>query len=394
VKVPGATYVSWRLRLASYQRNRATTHRDSVCNAPTTNLYFSVDGQASPCWLYFPSRPPRWSPDRSIKDIWTGPEFSKVRRALAQDRFIGRCAECKHDIATGNRPLAAAYDNDEPIGDWPTMLELELSNLCNLECVMCSGRLSSRIRKYRDHLPPIESPYDDSFVDQVAELLPHLHELRFNGGEPLMQPIVYKICERVAAIRPDLHVTIATNGTVINDKVRRLLDACSININLSIDSLDPATYASIRVNSDLDAVLEHFAVFRDYCHANDRSLCIMVNPMRVNWSEMADYVWWCNQHDVDMWFNTIRSPEHLALHNLPAAELRRIYDTLSAEALPDVPEGARYGRQRSNKQVFERFLHHQLATWLAEASEEGAAAGVPVALTPRSQIVARGPADG
>ena len=54
--------------------------------------------------------------------------------------------EAYERIKTGNRPLAAAYDNEHPIGEWPTMLELELSNLCNLECVMCNGELSSKIR--------------------------------------------------------------------------------------------------------------------------------------------------------------------------------------------------------------------------------------------------------
>jgi len=340
-------------------------------------MYFCVNGTVAPCWLFFPQRPPAWSPQRSILDIWNGPEFTEVRQALAQGRFIGRCSTCEHDIASGNRPLAAAYDNEHPIGEFPTMLELELSNLCNLECVMCSGELSSKIRR-REGRPPLVSPYDDSFVEQVAELLPHLHELRFNGGEPLMQPIVHKIGERVAERRPDLKVTIATNGTIINDKARRLMESCNIHVNISIDSLIPERYAQIRVNGDLQEVLANFEEYRGYCQAGGRNLAVMVNPMRVNWDEMADYVWWASERGVHLWFNTIRYPEDVALWNLPAGELAHIQATLAAAPLPEPAEGPAGDVCRGNREVFERFVHHQLPTWRDEADGRPD----PVAVTP------------
>ena len=371
---------SWERAYDDWQASRHTPHLDSACNAPRTNMYFCVDGQVAPCWLYYPARPPRWGPDRSIADIWNGPEFTRVREALADGRFIGRCGTCEHDVATGNRPLAAAYDNEHPIVEWPTMLELELSNQCNLACIMCSDRLSSRIRR-ESGLPPLESPYDDSFVDQVAEVLPHLQELRFNGGEPLMQPIVHKICDRVAELRPDLKVTIATNGTIINERSRRMMQDCSIHVNISIDSLIPERYAQIRVHGDLDEVLANLEEYRGYCEAGGRNLCVMVNPMRVNWDEMAHYVWWTVERRVHLWFNTIRYPEHLALWNLPAGELAHIHDTLAAEPLPEPAEGPDGDLCRGNREVFERFVHSQLATWRDEADGDPApVSSVPVAI--------------
>lgn len=358
-----------------------------MCNAPLTNMYFCVDGQVAPCWLYFPHKPPRWSPERSVTDIWRGSEFTQLREAHAQGRFLPSCQVCEHNIDTGNLPLAAAYDNEHPIGDWPTMLELELSNLCNLECVMCSGQLSSKIRRNRDHLPPLVSPYDDSFVDQVAELLPHLHELRFNGGEPLMQPIVHKIADRAAEVRPDLKITIATNGTIINDKARRMMERCNVHVNISIDSLIPERYAEIRVHGVLEEVLANFEEYRGYCHADGRNLAVMVNPMRVNWDEMADFVWFAAERQVFLWFNTIRYPEHLALHNLSAGELSHIHDALAAKDLPEPVEGPDGDACRGALEVYERFVHTQLATWRDEASDRSGPAApgsVPVSISPKA----------
>lgn len=356
----------WKQAVRTYQRHRETPHRDSLCNAPRTNLYFTVDGQVAPCWRYFPEQVPRWGQGRSILDIWQGPEFERVRRAIADERFVDQCAQCEHEIATGNRPLAAAYDNEHPIGEWPTMLELELSNRCNLECVMCNGQLSSLIRKNREQRPPLESPYDERFVEQVAELLPHLHEVRFNGGEPFLHPIVHRIGARIAATRPDLKITVATNGTVINDKVRRMLAGCNVHINLSIDSLVPERYAAIRVNGDLDRVMAHFAELKAYCADGGRDLCIMVNPMRMNWMEMNDYVWWTAEHGVRLWFNTIKEPAHLALHSLPADELAAIHEEMAAKPLPVPPDGPTGRVGRANDHVYASWLH-QVATWRDEA---------------------------
>jgi MoaA/NifB/PqqE/SkfB family radical SAM enzyme len=76
------------------------------------------------------------------------------------------------------------------------MMELEIENTCNLECVMCIGELSSAIRKNRDKLPPIKSPYNEAFVEQLEEFIPHLKELRFNGGEPFLINSVFRIFEK------------------------------------------------------------------------------------------------------------------------------------------------------------------------------------------------------
>lgn len=364
--------------LERYQETRRTPDRASICNAPLTNLYLQADGTASPCWLYYPWRPPKWSPDRSLADIWTGPEMTKVRDALAEHRFIGRCSECEHDIRTGNEPLATAYDNDRPIGDWPTMLELELSNLCNLECVMCNGKLSSRIRKNREGLEPLDVPYDESFIDQVTELLPHLHELRINGGEPLMQPLVHLLGERVAEHRPDLRITIATNGTVLNRKVRKLMETCTLHFNISIDSLQAERYEGIRVHADFEKLMANTAEIHEYCRANDRTLCIMVNPMRENWEEMPEFVRWCNERDLPVWFNTIRNPANLALHSLPRQELVHIVETWRNEVFPAPVTDM----EHRNAGIFEQLVH-QAETWRDEASTEQPR-GVPVALKPRS----------
>ncbi len=45
--------------------------------------------------------------------------------------------------------------------------EFEFENTCNLECIMCSGELSSSIRKNIEHLEPFENKYNANFLEQL-----------------------------------------------------------------------------------------------------------------------------------------------------------------------------------------------------------------------------------
>jgi MoaA/NifB/PqqE/SkfB family radical SAM enzyme len=184
----------------------------SICNAPFNNIYFTAGGTASPCWK-LPGFSDNWSKDRSIMDIWTGEHFQRYRDALNSNVFLNRCQDCKKDIDNNVWPLAKAYEHF-PVRKYPSVMELELSNQCNLECTMCSGLLSSGIRKNRDKLPPLKQIYNDSFIEQLVEFVPHLVELRINGGEPFAQKIVLDVCNIVAEINPSFKVKIYNNGTV------------------------------------------------------------------------------------------------------------------------------------------------------------------------------------
>lgn len=329
------------------------------CNAPFNNMYFTVRGKVSPCWK-LPGFCDEWSPERSIKDIWFGEEFDRYRNALKACNFLDRCKECETEIAKDVWPLAKAYQK-YPVRAYPSMLELELSNQCNLECVMCSGELSSGIRKNRDKLPPLPQIYTQEFVEQLREFVPHLTELRFNGGEPFAQKIVLDICDMVAEVNPGLKVNIATNGTVYSKRVRKILEQNNTHINISIDSLDPKRYSEIRINGKMEDVHKNFALYKEYC-GTTKNLSVMVNPMRNNWFEMVDFLKFTDENNVSLWYNTILYPKEWAIWNLSAQALEDIYNGLR-QRLDDYqrPEGF------SNYNTTEHLIEHQIKNWWKEA---------------------------
>ena len=339
----------------------------TACNAPFNNMYFTVRGEVSPCWK-LPGFCDIWTPERSIMDIWKGEHFEKYRIALKKNEFIHRCRECKKEIDDGVWPLAKAYD-DYPVREYPSMMELELSNQCNLECTMCSGWLSSGIRKNRENLPPLPMAYTDEFRKQLHEFIPHLVELRFNGGEPFSQKIVLDICNDVAEINPLLKINIATNGTVYNKRVKHILETNNIHLNISIDSLKKERYESIRINSDFDLLMKNFKIFNQYHRERGRHISVMVNPMNNNWDEMIDFVDFCDNTDTILWYNTILYPKHLTIKDLPTEEIEMIYRELSEKLI----ERQSFFRDNDNNRKVGNFqkathlVNHQILNWILDS---------------------------
>jgi MoaA/NifB/PqqE/SkfB family radical SAM enzyme len=300
--------------------------------------------------------------------MWTGPEFEGFRSRIRERDLSGPCHVCDRNIR--NRvfmsALSRAYDNNYPLTDYPSVMEFELSNTCNLECVMCKGILSSTIRRDRDQLPPFKAPYDDAFVEQLEEFIPHLKEARFNGGEPLLQKICWDIWDRIATINPSIEITVATNGSTLNAKAKRLFERCRFKVNLSLDSLEKENYERIRKNAVLEETLSNASWYADYCKRIGTSVCIMVNPMRTNWHEMPNFVRFCSERGFYLWFNTIWRPPHLALWNLDSSELDRVHGDLARaeEELSRNPvEGPTFA---SNLSVYRNLVQNQISTWIRE----------------------------
>lgn len=355
--------------VAKYEALRKAKDQTHLCNAPVTNLYFRTDGLVVPCWLQIGDAVTnRWSPDRSIRDIWDSEYLGRLRADLRDGRMGGMCWLCKNCVDEGTRPLALAYEDVEPNPgyEWPSMIELELSNQCNLECVMCQGSLSHLIRRNREHLPPLPQAYDDSFVDQLREFIPHLQELRFNGGEPLVQSQVFDICELVYELNPGLKITIATNGNVLNDRVRSHFERGNFHVNISIDSLRPERYEAIRPRSDHAQLIDNFFWFRDYCDERDRILSVQVNPMRHNWDEMGEIMDWALKNDTRCWYNIVRYPLGSALWNLPADDLEEIHRRWAAIEFVHDPTTTRAEVFENNMVAWNHLVHDQMAIWVLE----------------------------
>jgi MoaA/NifB/PqqE/SkfB family radical SAM enzyme len=361
------------------------TRQDSdcglVCHAPTVNLNFEQNGNVRACCYNTTHILGRW-PEQRIREIWNGAQLAELRGHIGNNNLGGGCMECGKMLDSGNFHGVRARYYDEFAPDsfkerlkktwggltgarpYPKVMEFELSNRCNLECVMCNGYFSSSIRKNREMLPALTSPYDERFVDELEEFLPHLTDAKFLGGEPFMIDIYLKIWERIRKVNPDIRIHITTNGTMLTDRVKKLLEGLRAGIILSIDSVNRETYSKIRINGDFDRVMANLDYLRDYTKRKGTFISMAACPITLNWHELPDMLRFCTERDIYLYFNAVFSPAELSLRELPANELAEVIDFLKAQPLPAKQEHGRSAQAMSLK-AFMDFIH-LLEGWLEE----------------------------
>jgi molybdenum cofactor biosynthesis enzyme MoaA len=244
-----------------------------------------------------------------------------------------------------NNPLRS-FDNlaIDPSLQWPTRLEFAVSNLCNLGCVHCFGTLSSVVRA-KEGLPPMPMAYGEQFFTDLREFLPHMQSGSFVGGEPFLQPECYRIWDMLMEMRLRPTIAVTTNGTVFNDRVKRVLDGLPCHINLSLDSVKPRTLERIRLNAKAETVLRNVELFCEHRRSqfgreprDDESL-ITLNfvLMKRNWRDLAEGFLFAEQHKCGIWVTPLVGPPHLSVFGLSQRTLEamaRVMDRQTREIEP------------------------------------------------------------
>ncbi len=369
--------------LKAYNASRQTANKSLLCHAPFVNINFEPNGNMVAC-CYNRKEVLGKFPKQTIKDAWTSAAAEKLRNNIRNNDLGGGCNTCQELILAGNYKGTKAYHYDEfahapsttdklksMLGinnlGMPRILEFELSNTCNLECTMCSGHFSSSIRKNREQLPALENPYTPAFVEQLTEFLPYLTDMKFLGGEPFLIDIYYDIWEKIIEINPRIKVHITTNGTILNNRGKRILEQLNVAIILSIDSLDKETYEGIRVNAKYDRMMENLTFFKNLVREKGTYLTFAVCPIISNWQTMPEMLSVANQEGINLHFNVVWAPEYLSLQYLEKDTLLEVITCFEA-ALPTKTNTA---TATNNVAVFKEFIG-TLRYWLTEKETQPA----------------------
>lgn len=325
--------------LAEYQKVRKTNNPNIICHAPFSNINFEQGGNATAC-CYNRKHVLGKFPEQTIKQMWFGEKAEELRQYIKDQDFNQGCELCAQQINSYNFENSRLKGFDEFAEEetfqykvkkklgfkratFPKCFEFEIDNICNLECVMCDGKFSSLIRQNRENLPPIVSPYNDVFVEDVASYIPYLREAKFLGGEPFLTPLYYKIWDKIIELNPNLNISITTNATVLTKKVKTTIESLNAHIILSIDSINKSTYEQIRLNANFEKVWENIQYFLGYGAKTNRPLTLAVCPMTLNYLEIPEIVDFCNKNNAKIFFNTVDRPYRLSLMALSFEDLEK-----------------------------------------------------------------------
>lgn len=236
----------------------------------------------------------------SLKDLWIGPEYNSLRSDLINGVRNEKCSACWRLEDKGIVSLRQDFNSlrlseyAHLVDHWIThktaaweipVVELKLSNLCNLKCKMCWPKdstpwvkqwptvehfFSNSEREYINTIIDANNMYrspllnlfesNEGFMADLAEILQGVELLEFAGGEPLLDPLHYKILELI----PDpskVSLKYSTNLTDLSPKKgKNVLDIWkkfkSIKLMISIDG-DAALNSSIRIGSNWADIKEN-----------------------------------------------------------------------------------------------------------------------------------------
>ncbi|MGC9331123.1 MAG: radical SAM protein [Bacteroidales bacterium] len=314
-----------KIKFRSYNKNRPGAARKALCHAPAGSVLFTPSGNAQPCHYNRGLTYGKY-PEQSVKTIFESEKRTHLLKTLKSYRFPKSCYTCEQ--AWKNKQQynigAKKYDGLADATSFPELLELQIDNNCPLECVMCSGEYSSSIRKNREHEPPINTPYDARFVEQLLPCLSRLKRINFTGGEPLLIPLYYDIMEQVIEHNPSIEMNLSTNASVLPKKFLHLLPRGNFSFTVSIDSMNKNRYETIRKNAVFEQTMKNIDVLLKHCKATNHKFSIKACILTLNYHDIPGLLDYWNNKKIEVYIKPVWFPPHLSLKHAGKKELGNI----------------------------------------------------------------------
>lgn len=246
-----------------------------MCPLPFSQLFLNNKGKINPCGCLRTFELGDIK-ENTLEEIWNG----KAIKELRESHLNGDFRFCKkymqnfnchqqHDLLEYDSEFEYSVSPKTPI----RRLDLDLNAWCNLKCVMCTTWQGEN-----------GSYTDENFWNNAEEkIFPHLHEVALLGGEPMLQSDTFRLMEVLSRVSPHCRWNITTNGQYkLSKKMMEKLDLVEVeSIGISLDSLNPDTYAKIRVDGKLEKSLMMIDDLISYNQSRglDKKFLILVNML-------------------------------------------------------------------------------------------------------------------
>ncbi|NLU04174.1 MAG: GTP 3',8-cyclase MoaA [Methanothermobacter sp.] len=124
-------------------------------------------------------------------------------------------------------------------------LRLSITGRCNVNCIYC----------HRDGMTSSRGELSAADIEKLCRVASDLGvgKIRLSGGEPLIRDDIVEIVERINNIG-FRDISITTNGTLLEGYSTALSEAGLDSVNVSFDTLNPATYRFITRKDYLERV--------------------------------------------------------------------------------------------------------------------------------------------
>lgn len=239
---------------------------DTFCVLPWIHVYADTDGSMLPCCSADDRRAIGNLKEHSVVELFNNDKFKKIRKNMLNERRSPECFRCYESEENAEEltsyrqnqnalfshlkdELIAATDPDGTLNDIKIRyLDIRLSNICNLKCRTCGGRLSSLLAQEEKLLfndsknlnRALNSKERKLILTDIIQFLPTVEKIYFAGGEPLIMSEHYEILDRLIDLgKTDVKIFYNTNFTSLSYKTTSVIDYwkqfSKIDIGASLD---------------------------------------------------------------------------------------------------------------------------------------------------------------
>lgn len=266
----------------------------------------------------------------SPNDVWFN-KLAPARDKLLRNEKIQACASCylqEEQKVTSFRQIYNKQFENLDTKNLPQHLDLDLSNFCNLKCIMCDPSRSSTWAKEAGQFKDTNgiTKVSDNDLDQICELSHNLKHLTLQGGEPSIIPQyeVYFDYLKEHNIIQNVHLNVVTNLTNLKQKFYSYMPHfASVSISVSVDAFADANNF-IRYPSKFDHITNNIKDLTK--HGNNLNVKIDTAVQVLSMFNINDFANWfvdleqhftANKKYIGQYIQHVHTPEELCIMNAP-----------------------------------------------------------------------------
>jgi len=346
---------NWQDHIPSYipleQLSEQQKHRlmesETFCMLPWIHLHAWPDGRAYPCCLGKAEHPVGNLKEKSMKDIWNDAPMRTMRANMLNDKPCAECGDCYEQESFGFASMRnnsnknfgqhiAEVDATRADGSTPNFKlhywDVRFSNICQLKCRSCGSIFSSRwydddVKLWGKELRPrvqFAGRHEEDVWEQMQEHIPHLDQIYFAGGEPLIMEEHSRILKLLIE-KNNTHVRLIynTNLNELRYKKESVLDLWSqfpnVCVAASLDDMG-ARAEVIRSGTDWAQVEQNIRDLKAQCPHIDFMISPTLSMMNI-WNFTRFHRYMVESGFVaaqDFNLNILQGPQDYRIDMLPA----------------------------------------------------------------------------
>ena len=273
-----------------------------------------------------------------LMESWNNEYMRGVRRMMLNGQKPSSCTKCYKEEEAGHiskriwetrkwikdqggiEPIIEGTGQDGSVAPRIRYIDLRLGSKCQLACVMCSPHDSSNwVKEHKKIYPTLENDNlkksmawekesgklawsggsynchkkNPKFWDELYETLPHLRQLYFAGGEPLIMDEHYMLLEKCIedGLAKDIELRYNSNGIEWQDNLFDLWkEFRNVIFHFSVDDISIRNHF-IRYPSDWKTITNSISKMDNYRHGN-LTLTTATTIMALNILYVPEFIKW------------------------------------------------------------------------------------------------------